>query len=226
MSNQPQANTRTGLTRASTSSGHSLLDSATEHSNRISHTRSDCRPPTQRLLHSIIRPFHSGIGGPFANDWLRTAFVEALVEDERLPDVVTTQHDLNVMLSRHPAAVTDEPDPLGGRLSVFDTLEDSIEHLEAKADHIRAGNTAPTTIWITAPGDNTDVIHQTIDYWAGLDLIALLRGHWPHGPNRRPHPVHWPTTITHSFSPQPPQEAFTALQEPGKSPGQPSDLRS
>ncbi|WP_026416381.1 hypothetical protein [Actinomadura oligospora] len=135
------------------------------------------------------------------------------MEDERLPDVVTTRHDLNLILRGNQLAITD--DAVAGRLSVFDTLEDSIEHLEAKADHIRSGHTAPTTIWITAPGENTDVIHQTIDYWTGLDLIALLRGHWPHGPNRRPHLAHWPTTITHAFSPQPPQDAFSALQSPG-----------
>ncbi|MEV5574472.1 hypothetical protein AB0L06_30940 [Spirillospora sp. NPDC052269] len=123
------------------------------------------------------------------------------MEDERLPDVVTTRHDLSLILRGQQTEVADAA--IDGRLAVFESLEDSIEHLEAKATRIRAGHTAPTTIWITAPGEHTDVIHQTIDYWAGLDLIALLRGHWPHGPNRNPHPAQWPTTTAHAFASHP-----------------------
>ncbi|MFC5187183.1 hypothetical protein [Actinomadura harenae] len=204
MSHQPQASTTTSLIPASDPSNHPPLDSVEADSIR--------RPPRQRLLHSIARPLHCGIDGSFAADWLRTAFAEALIEDERLPDVVTTHHDLALILRGHRADGTNGA--FDGRLSVFDTLEDSIEHLEAKADRVRAGLPVPTTIWVTTLGDNTDVIHQTIDYWAGLDLIALLRGHWPHGPNRRPHPAHWPTTITHAFSAQPLQDALAALQPP------------
>ncbi|MEV4252213.1 hypothetical protein AB0J52_03475 [Spirillospora sp. NPDC049652] len=193
MSKKPQGHTSTDLSPTSSSFSHRRSDLPKAHPSRPALTSHDRRPHKQRLLHSIARPLHSGIEGPFANDWLRTAFIEALMEDERLPDVVTTRHDMDLMLCGNQVEVTD--DTLGDRLFVFDTLEESIEHLEAKAVRIRAGHTAPTTIWITESGDHTDVIHQTIDYWAGLDLIALIRGHWPHGPNRQPRPNEWPAAL-------------------------------
>ncbi|MCP2337955.1 hypothetical protein [Actinomadura rupiterrae] len=197
------------LTRAPDYANHPLPRPRRTAPHRLTSTDGDRRLPAQRLLHSIARPLHCGVTGPFTIDWLRAAFLEALIEDERLPDVVTTQQDLSLMFRDHQAEFHNA---LGDRLHVFPTLEDSVEHLEAKADDIRAGHTAPITVWITTPGDHTDVIHQTIEYWSGLDLIALLRGHWPHGPNRHPRPAAWPATSTQEFDIPPVAEALTALQ--------------
>ncbi|MFC4906881.1 hypothetical protein [Actinomadura gamaensis] len=214
MIKQPQSPTQSHHFPAA--STPSTLNAPSRHTSeaRLTQPSPSATPPDpakRRLLHDIARPLHTGIEGAFANDWLRAAFVEALVSDERLPDVVTTEHDLTLMLRGHQWEVDDA---LADRLHVFTALEDSIEHLEAKADDIRAGHTAPTTVWITTPGDHTDVMYQTIEYWADLDLIALLRGHWPHGPNRRPHPAEWSAADAQQFAVRPVQEALTALQLP------------
>jgi hypothetical protein len=173
-----------------------------------------CPTPTRaRLLRDIARPVHSGIAGPYANDWLRAAFVEALVCDERLPDVVTTRHDLDLMLcGRADQLALAE---LEDRLHVFGALEEAIEHLETTADRIRSGQGAPTAIWFATPGQDADVVYQTIEYWAGLDLIALLRGPWPHGPSHYPQPAHRPMSRSQVFTAQPVNDSIVLLREIG-----------
>ena len=188
------------------------LDKA-DHSLHHADSRTCPTPAREHLLHDIARPVHSGITGPFANDWLRAAFVEALVSDERLPDVVTTQHDLDLMLCGQAdrVALSD----LQQRLHVFGALEEAIEHLETTADRIRSGQGAPTTVWFATPGQDADVVHQTIEYWAGLDLIALLRGPWLHGPSRHPQPAHRPMNRSQMFTARPVNDSIVLLQEIG-----------
>ncbi|MFG2006186.1 hypothetical protein ACGFNU_44260 [Spirillospora sp. NPDC048911] len=167
-------------------------------------------PTGARLLYDIARPVHSGIVGAYANEWLRAAFVEALLSDERLPDIVTTHHDLDMMFCGQFGRVL--LNHFGERLHVFEALEDAIEHLETRADDIRSGQGGPTIVWFATPGNDADVVHQTIEYWAGLELIALLRGPWLYGPNRHPQPSHRPTHRTQLFTAQPVNDSITLLQ--------------
>ncbi|GAA2613823.1 hypothetical protein SMC26_23870 [Actinomadura fulvescens] len=168
-------------------------------------------PTGTRLLYDVTRPVHSGILGAYANDWLRVAFVEALVSDERLPDIVTTRRDLDVMFcGRASDAFLDD---FNERLRVFECLEDAIEHLETRAVAVRSGQPGPTTVWFATPGNDADVVNQTIEFWAGLDMIALLRGPWPYGPNRHPQPVHRSMHRTQVFIAQPVNDSIALLQE-------------
>ncbi|MFI6517904.1 hypothetical protein ACIBF1_20275 [Spirillospora sp. NPDC050679] len=166
-------------------------------------------PSAHRLLHSITRPVHSGIIGAFATDWLRAALVEALTSDERLPDVVTTHDTLDLLFRGQADRIP--LDAFDARLRVFDALEDTVEHLEHKAGRILAGQTAPTTVWFAAPGDDADVVHQTIDRWSGLDLIVLLHGHWAYGPDHHPRPVQRPIPRTHLFVVPTPDDSIALL---------------
>ncbi|GAA1579311.1 hypothetical protein GCM10009678_72480 [Actinomadura kijaniata] len=198
---------RSGFDTPEAFAEHHRPDRSTSHALR----RTYPGPTDQRLLRDIARPVHSGIAGAFANDWLRAAFVEALVSDERLPDVITTRHDLDLMFCGQSSQVIAHG--FNERLHVFEALEEVVEHLEAKADDIRSGQAAPTTVWFATPGDDADVIHQTIEYWAGLDLIALFHGNWSHGPNRHPQPAHRPTLHAQLFTTQPVSESIALLQQ-------------
>ncbi|WP_067479457.1 hypothetical protein [Actinomadura hibisca] len=190
-----------------TTAGHRRTGSDTPTDSALS------SPTGQRLLRDIARPVHSGIVGTFANDWLREAFLEALIADERLPDVVATRHDLDRIFCGQSSSIAFSA--FADRLQVFPTLEETIEHLEAKADNLRAGQSAPTTVWFAVPGNDTDVISQTIEYWSGLDLTVLFLGFWPHGSNRHPRPARSPAFPSEPFIARSLNDSIALLQAGG-----------
>ncbi|MDL4770692.1 hypothetical protein [Actinomadura xylanilytica] len=74
--------------------------------------------------------------------------------------------------------------PLTSRLQTAASLEEAIEHLEHLARTASTHHTAedPTIIWLAAPGEDADVVHETIRLWPSDRLTTLLAGPWPYGP--------------------------------------------
>lgn len=134
----------------------------------------------------------AGVIGAGADAYLRAVLVHLLTRAPDTARVVTTGHDLDRLFEgQFDLALRSS---YSKQLYVADLLEDTVEHLETKAEHQNARlitanspermNTL-TTYWFAAPGADTDVVHQTIQRWTGLGLIPLLFGPWPYGPTHQ-----------------------------------------
>ncbi|WUH99689.1 hypothetical protein OHR68_40435 [Spirillospora sp. NBC_00431] len=142
--------------------------------------------PSEPLARVFGHPQGAGFTGPGADGLLRAILTEALTSKIGVSWIIATRHDLNALW----ASTLDDTllTKYSARLHVAETREDAVEHLKLKADAIaalgidRRPPTSPSVLWLTSPGPETDVIHQTLQHWPGNNLIALIAGAWPHGP--------------------------------------------
>ncbi|KAB2388660.1 hypothetical protein [Actinomadura montaniterrae] len=149
---------------------------------RLVTTRTRARAEQPRsLVRAFSHPEGSGVIGPGTQHLLRAMLVDALVDGLEQIDVVIAQPDLEQLLGDTSSV---PPELLASTLHMFETLEDTIEHLENT--HRRAGadevSERPPILWLASPGPDADVVHQTLKNLATNNLIALVHGPWPYGP--------------------------------------------
>jgi hypothetical protein len=150
---------------------HRLIAST---SRRRATPQHDGPMPTSLLAHAFSYPEGAGVIGPGAKRLLRTILVDALTHDERV-DVIIARPDLDELLGGAPPELP---------LTVTETLEDAIEHLESRTLQISAAGIVerPPTLWVGTPGPDADVVHHALKHQPGSDLIGLFDGPWPYGP--------------------------------------------
>ncbi|WUH97734.1 hypothetical protein OHR68_30045 [Spirillospora sp. NBC_00431] len=128
----------------------------------------------------------AGFIGPGADGLLRAILTEALTSKIGVSWIIATRHDLNALWANTLDGTLLTK--YSARLHVTEALEDAIEHLEFEANAIAALSidhrplTNSSVLWLTSPGPDTDVVHQTLQHWPGNNLIALIAGAWPYGP--------------------------------------------
>ncbi|MEU8305940.1 hypothetical protein AB0C84_20505 [Actinomadura sp. NPDC048955] len=107
--------------------------------------------------------------------------VATLAREAEGCDVVIARRDLEHLLG---AASLQIPLHSAPALHITDTLEDSIEHLESRASAVTAAGIIEQTpvLWLATPGEDADVVHQTLEGQPSTELIALFNGPWPYGP--------------------------------------------
>ncbi|MFI0486784.1 hypothetical protein [Actinomadura sp. 9N215] len=142
--------------------------------------------PAEPLARVFGHPQGAGFIGPGADGLLRTILTQALTSKIGVSWIIATRHDLNALWAD---ALNDTVlTRFSARLHLAESLEDVIERLEFEADAIAALSidhrppTNPAILWLTSPGPDADVVHQTLQHWPNDNLIALIAGGWPHGP--------------------------------------------
>ncbi|NDU73818.1 hypothetical protein GWI34_14395 [Actinomadura sp. DSM 109109] len=107
--------------------------------------------------------------------------VDALARRAEGRDVVIARPDLERLLGAASHQISLRLAPV---VHITDTLEDAIEHLENRASAGTASGVAKQTpvLWLATPGNDADVVHQTLEGQRSPDLIALFNGPWPFGP--------------------------------------------
>lgn len=137
--------------------------------------------PDPFLARAFSHPQGAGVIGPGAQRLLRTALVDALARGAEGCDVVIARPDLERLLG---ATFLQVPLHLAPVVHITDTLEDAIEHLESRASATTAAGMVeqPPVLWLATPGDDADVVHQTLEGQPSTEIIALFNGPWPYGP--------------------------------------------
>ncbi|MEU8124962.1 hypothetical protein AB0C21_40145 [Spirillospora sp. NPDC049024] len=133
------------------------------------------------LARAFSHPQGAGVIGPGTQRLLRTVLVDALARSTEGCEVVISRADLERLFG---AASSQLSSYLAPALHITDTLEDAIEHLENRAPHTTATGSVeqPQVLWLATPGDDADVVHQTLEREPSTDLMTLLNGPWPYGP--------------------------------------------
>ncbi|MFA1546164.1 hypothetical protein [Actinomadura chokoriensis] len=106
--------------------------------------------------------------------------VDTLARGAEGCDVVIARPDVERLFG----AASSQLPSYAAALHITDTLEDAIEHLEDRALRTAAAGLVEQlpVLWLAAPGDDADVVHQTLEGQASTELITLFNGPWPYGP--------------------------------------------
>ncbi|QKG20132.1 response regulator receiver/SARP domain-containing protein [Actinomadura verrucosospora] len=136
------------------------------------------------MARAFGHPQGVGLLGPGTDSLLRTLLVDALADRARprATEVILTRAELERLfpedIDQFPAEHYDS------ELHVTATLEDAIERLEDRAAswNTHEAATRPPILWLAAPGEDADVVHDTLCSLDGADIIAIFRGAWPYGP--------------------------------------------
>lgn len=163
MSNAPASVIRRLITRRPVNRGHR----ATE---------------PQALAKAFTHPEGAGVIGPGAEHLLRTVLVDALVDGPERLNVVITLPDLEQLLGN---VLSLSSELFASAVHVTETLEEAIEHLESKDPQTSDGAGATLhspTLWLASPGQDADVVHQTLRNLPTASFITLFQGPWPYGP--------------------------------------------
>ncbi|MER6808141.1 hypothetical protein ABT299_02570 [Spirillospora sp. NPDC000708] len=155
---------------------------ASHPARRLGRLLSAGRPARPLMARAFGHPQGVGLLGPGTDGLLRTLFVDAVVDRSRTTEVVLTHTDLERLFPEDIDQFLVEHYDSG--LNVTATLEDAIERLEDRAANWNSHETATRSpiLWLAAPGEDADVVHDTLCSLDGADIIAIFRGAWPYGP--------------------------------------------
>lgn len=142
---------------------------------------------TGLLARTFGHPDGAGFIGPGADALLRGIFTEALASKADVEQIITTHTDLDRLFGdAFDECLANAHAP---RLSIMESLEDAIEHLELQTEMTKMISTtsassmdAPAIVWLATPGPDADVVHETLRHRPDENLLALLSGPWPYGP--------------------------------------------
>ncbi|MBA9002833.1 hypothetical protein [Thermomonospora cellulosilytica] len=149
-------------------------------------------PDLRTLAWMLGHPTGVGVTGVDAEGFLRAVFVELLGNGSDRTRVVIGRDELNRLFGDRVGELPWET--LLPRLQVCELLEDAIEYLEtdiwmagaekANTDLVpeAAARSTSRTYWFATPGEDSDVVFQTLQRAEGYNLAGLMFGAWPHGP--------------------------------------------